>query len=374
VTAVHEEELEKLLQLARDKKAASRRALTACVADLFLTGEHVLSDHERFLMTDIMRQLVKEVEVTIRRALAERLAEMPGASRELILLLANDTIEVAYPILRRSDVLQDEELIEIIKHRTLEHQLAIASRRRLSGIVSEALVDAGNVDVIRTLLENPDAEIKATTIAYLVEQSKRVDTFQNPLLRRRELSPALAQRMYWWVSAVLRQHIVERFDIDPTRLDTAIEETVVAAIPPAAALEPPPARLAGELDRTDAITPRLLIETLEQGEVALFRALFARLSGLRDALINRLMFEPGGEGMAIACKAIGLTRADFLALFAMTSRARSPVCGEPHRVAAFFDRLDDGAAEVILKGWRRHPAYQRAIWEVDMVSRAPAGS
>ena len=35
---------------------------------------------------------------------------------------------------------------------------------------------------------------------YLVEQSKRVDTYQNPLLKRPDLEPDLAKRMYLWVS------------------------------------------------------------------------------------------------------------------------------------------------------------------------------
>ena len=56
-------------------------------------------------------------------------------------------------------MLQDSELIEIVHHRTLEHQLAIAMRRRVSAAVSDALVEEGSPDVIKTLLENPNAAI-----------------------------------------------------------------------------------------------------------------------------------------------------------------------------------------------------------------------
>ena len=58
-------------------------------------------------------------------------------------MLANDDIEVAYPILAFNKVLQDADLIEVIRHRTLEHQLVIAIREDVSEAVSDALVRTG---------------------------------------------------------------------------------------------------------------------------------------------------------------------------------------------------------------------------------------
>ena len=151
-----------------------------------------------------MRQLIHDVEVSVRRALAERLSEQPLAPHELVIALANDEIEVAHPLLVNSDVLQDLELIEIIRNRTLEHQLAIGIRKSVSEEVTDALIATDSVDVIKTLLENHHAKISQRTMEYLVEQSQRVDTYQNPLLRRPDLDTTLAKRMYWWVSAALR--------------------------------------------------------------------------------------------------------------------------------------------------------------------------
>ncbi|MCH7646906.1 MAG: DUF2336 domain-containing protein, partial [Nitrospinae bacterium] len=74
--------------------------------------------------------------------------------------------------------------------------------------------DTGDVDVITTLLQNGDAEISRSLMAHLVAESKRIDKFQMPLVNRRDLPPDLAQKMYWWVSAAIRHHIVTTFDID----------------------------------------------------------------------------------------------------------------------------------------------------------------
>ena len=129
------------------------------IDDLLYPKAARLSDRERALMADILTRLVGDFELAVRRMLSARLAERATVPRDLVVLLANDAIEVARPILFRSTVLGDDELIEIIHHRTLEHQLAIAMRQDLSARVSEALAGTENVDVITTLLQNAGAEI-----------------------------------------------------------------------------------------------------------------------------------------------------------------------------------------------------------------------
>jgi uncharacterized protein (DUF2336 family) len=142
------EDLKLLVAMARDKSAAGRKALVDAVGDLFRNKGDVLSDLERALMSEILRQIIHEVEMSVRRRLSDRLAQMKDAPHDLILRLANDSIEVAHPILIDSDLLHDIDLVEIIQHRTLQHQLAIAMRRNLSESVTEALVETGNSDVI----------------------------------------------------------------------------------------------------------------------------------------------------------------------------------------------------------------------------------
>jgi hypothetical protein len=146
------QDLRFLLDLALDKSLEGRRALTATIGDLFGKQDAVLSERERALMTDILRKLIHDCEMAVRRDLSERLSGAPNPPHELIVALANDEIEVAEPILKRSAVLRDAELVGVIRHRTQQHQLVIAMRRSLSEYVSDALVETGNIDVIKVLL------------------------------------------------------------------------------------------------------------------------------------------------------------------------------------------------------------------------------
>lgn len=51
-----------------------------------------LSERERSLMTEISNDLIHDVEMAVRRALAERLALKENAPHELVGILANDEI------------------------------------------------------------------------------------------------------------------------------------------------------------------------------------------------------------------------------------------------------------------------------------------
>jgi len=130
---------EVLLSLARDKSGKRRQLLAETISDLFSGKNKVLSERERTLMFDILHKIVHNAKMTVRRIIAEQLADLPDAPRDLIKLLANDEVEVAYSILRESDVLEDEDLIEVISRRTQEHNLAVSVRRSISEDVTDAL-------------------------------------------------------------------------------------------------------------------------------------------------------------------------------------------------------------------------------------------
>ncbi len=196
--------LRDLFDLARDNSISSRNQLVERLGDLYFE-DNSANSAERDLMAEILRDLVRDVEKAVRTKLSRRLAADPNAPRELVSILANDDIEVAHPILVRSNALDDAELIEIIHERTVRHQKSIAGREAVSEAVTDALVETGETSVVETLLHNHGAEISNQTMTTLVDASKGIETYRGPLLDRSDLSPHLARRMYWWVSAALRE-------------------------------------------------------------------------------------------------------------------------------------------------------------------------
>ncbi|MEP4378568.1 MAG: DUF2336 domain-containing protein [Alphaproteobacteria bacterium] len=372
-------DVDALLRLARDRSAAARRDLVEIISDLFFDQDRILSERERATMSDILRQLIHDVEISVRKHLAIRLSDEPQAPSELIYALANDNAEIAHPILMRSDVLKDAQLIEIIRNRDLEHQLSVAMRASLSESVSDALVETSEVTVIERLLENPGAEIGRQAMTYLVEQSQRVDAFQNPLIRRKDLPTDLAERMYWWVSAALRTEILDRHDLDAAQLDDVMESAIEAAVRADSELVPgdvAASKLASRMVEQHGLSAELLIQVLRAGEVSLFEHMVGQATGLRQPLVQRLIYESGGEGLAILCRAIGFSAADFHTLRGLCREAR-PQRKEAYPVSRtqpelFYEQIKSGAAEQVLDRWRRNPDYLDLLRQIEALAIDPA--
>ncbi|MEM6491025.1 MAG: hypothetical protein AAF684_03875, partial [Pseudomonadota bacterium] len=118
------EDYDRLMELAMDESPAGRNALSEMIGALYVEHGETLSEDELEITADVLRSLIRDVELPVRRALAEKLAQAPNAPRELVVFLANDAIEVAYPVLMRSTVLDEGDLIEIARLRTMQHRLA----------------------------------------------------------------------------------------------------------------------------------------------------------------------------------------------------------------------------------------------------------
>ena len=375
-------EVQQLLQLAREKSEQARSHLFEVMGDLFQEQAAVLSAQERALMVDILEKLVREVSHDIRLKLSNRLADLPGTPRELAILLANDEIDIASPILMRSRALHDADLIEIIHHRSRQHILAVAMRRDLSMSISEVLVDTGHNDVIMALLNNQEAKISEKTMAYLVDQSKHIDAFQEPLVHRRDLPRDLAVKMCYWVSAAIRQFVIEKFQVDANEFDDTIEpilqEQLTATLQEAPAPDAmtPAEEAARAVKDSGKLTARLMIQTLRRGEVPMFEAMFAQAAELRLPLIHRLLYEVGGNGIAVIARALRLSREEFATIYLLTRRARPGLGGgavDLGRSLGFFDKVAVEPAMKVLERWRRDPQYLFAIKTIEQSGSRPGG-
>lgn len=368
-------DVRKLVDLARDKSSLGRSSLVTAIGDLMDDSGRILTLQEKALMNDILKKLIQDVARPIRKALAEKLSQSHNAPHEVVSLLANDEFDIASPVLLKSDLLSDEDLIEIVRHRTLSHRLAIAMRRSVSTLVSDALVGTNSVDVIKALLENHGAQITDATMAYLVQQSESVDEFQEPLLRRKDLPLDLSQKMYIWVSAALRQYIVENFAVDKAELDLTVANVAddVSSNDDVRRGDDAAMALAEQLARRNELTADMLVKTLRRGEIALFEAMLAQMLGLRPQVARKLIYEDGGEGLVIGCRACSINRTDFTALFLMLQRARpNELANNPYQLSRsmeMFDRLKPDTARKVVERWKINPYFLKSIRRLEQRPR-----
>src|SRR3954464_10645281 len=195
----------RLAQLAMNPQGgASREEIYLAVASLYRIQGAGLNQRERELMREILRRLTLDVEMAIRIALAQRLAEDTTAPHDLILLLVDDAIEVARPLIMHSPLLTEPDVLKLIAEASSGHQEAVAGRPNISEPVTEALARCENETVLLALVRNVTARISETTYGALVEKSRAVPGLAEPLVRRPDLPPQLATTMCEWVSDALK--------------------------------------------------------------------------------------------------------------------------------------------------------------------------
>src|ERR1700748_1594518 len=108
--------------LAHSRAPADRERLLMAVADL-CHGPGPLTGQSKALVQDIFMGLVVQAERDIRARLSEKLSTAPWAPNGLVNILALDDIEIARPLIARSPMLQDADLIRLLVEATLEHQI-----------------------------------------------------------------------------------------------------------------------------------------------------------------------------------------------------------------------------------------------------------
>src|SRR5947207_15941327 len=117
LTANDMSDMGRLAQLAINPQGgASREEIYLAVASLYRIQGAGLNQRERDLMREILRRLTLDVEMAIRVALAQRLAEDTTAPHDLILLLVDDSIEVARPLILNSPLLSETDVLRLVTH------------------------------------------------------------------------------------------------------------------------------------------------------------------------------------------------------------------------------------------------------------------
>jgi uncharacterized protein (DUF2336 family) len=314
----------RLAALATATSHSNRSEIYVAIATLFRVQGNHLSERERTLMRDILKRLALDVEMAIRISLAERLADDPDAPLELILLLADDTVEVARPILLRSLKLSDHNLIELLASADVERQMVCAARPQIGESVSEKLAESNAEPVLVTLVRNATARIAAGTFETLVEKSRHIAALREPLAHRDDLPGPLANRLCDWVSDALKTYLV-----DSGRLSQKIATQEVEA---AAQTVSGPARndprgsgqkLVDKLAIAGQLKPGFLLRVLQQGQTELFDLAFAKLLEIDQTKFCEIFYRKGPRPAALACHAVGIDRCVFPTVFNHSRRSRS---------------------------------------------------
>ena len=216
----------RLVDLARMPDSHHRRELLREITDLFFTNNGPSNQSEANLFDDVLRVIAAEMQEGVLADLAESFADAENAPAGLMRDLANRAFAVSEPILRRSRVLDEQTLLQVVSYQSQAHIKAVAQRQSVSQAVSDAIVRLGDDSALDTLLRNDGAMIARASMETAIGRAKRSEMLHHGLVNRRDLPLDLLNDMYFAVATGLRTQILERnSSVDPDTLDAALAKS-----------------------------------------------------------------------------------------------------------------------------------------------------
>ncbi len=310
-------------RLLQDPSVSNRTMTAEKLAQQF--DEDALGPKERRLAEDIFRLLAKDVEVQVREALSANLKDNPFVPHDIAVTLAGDVDAVSLPMIEFSKVLDDKDLIDIVRSQGESKQSAVARREDVSEAVSEAIVDVGDEDVVATLVENKGAQITDASFEKVVDKYGDSERVQRPLVGRPRLPVTVAEKLVTRVSESLREHLVARHELPPdVAADLILQSREKATITLSReSSEAEVERLIGQLAQYGRLTPSIILRALCMGDLKFFEYALARQSGIPVVNARMLVHDSGQLGFQGIYRKAGLPDKFFPAM-----RAAVAVAGE----------------------------------------------
>lgn len=312
-----------LFRLARSGSEKDRQELAIAMHEM-------LGTKHREIATDILLLLLKEAEHDLRMLLAEKLAAQRDCPLELIQFLVYDSpFVVADPVLRQSPLLDDTELMRILNNflNDPNYVHAVAQRQHVSAQVSMKILECDNEQGHLLLLQNKGAQLNDICLEYLIDLAKKRPPLQQPFLQRREVTPAVAAKLFWHVSMELRQHILDNFPIDPTKLDRAMEQSIQQKMgikTGSVAISDDVKIKAERMKDMGGLNVRQTMEALRRGDIPLFVCLIALTTHTQPEKIMDLLTRDTTDTLTVIAHILRLSRSDFNGLYLLWRRQAQP--------------------------------------------------
>jgi uncharacterized protein (DUF2336 family) len=182
--------------------AAWRSTTLRRLTDLFLVDAESYTHDQVAIFDDVISHLIEKIDRSTLVELSNRLAQVKHAPLKVVGTLArNADMSIAGPLLEKSSVLTDADLVDIADKDRRDPALlpTIAARPQLSEAVTDVLIRRGNAALVRKILDRTDAPISESSFARLVSSVENDKELAAAIARREDLPAELRP----WLDAAL---------------------------------------------------------------------------------------------------------------------------------------------------------------------------
>jgi uncharacterized protein (DUF2336 family) len=334
------------LQWVRRAPPGERAEATSALARAYLHSD--LSPDDRAAAEGAMIMLLDDPSPLVRRALAEVFASSRKAPRVIVHALAADQPDIARPLLARSPLLLEQDLVDLIATSQPEAQMVIAGRAMLPRSLAAAIAEVGSAEACLTLVENPDADIAQFSIDRIVERFGHLAAIRESLLGRDDLPMAIRQALLSKLSQTLAGFVAGRKWMGPEHAEYAAREACEKTTVALAAEIPyeEVSALVQHLRQSGQLTAGMILRALLSGNVVLFEEALAELSGVPIERLTSYIHDRNISGFAALYTKAGLPDVAYPAFReAIAAMREGMLVGEHGGVARLKRRMVERVLE-----------------------------
>jgi uncharacterized protein (DUF2336 family) len=308
----------KLIDLARTTDSGLRRELLREVTDLFFETSHTRTERESALFDDVLKLVAAEMQDSVLAELSEVFADAQDAPVGLMRDLANHSFEIAGPVLKRSRVLDEQTLLQIVNYQSQQHIAAVAQRPEVSENVSDAIVKFGDDTALDHLIRNDGAKLSRASMETAVDRARNNSLLHEGVVRRSDLPLDLLNEMYFVVENTLRDQIMKRnASVDPATLDAALSKARARMshnVGDMGAEAKNAMAFINSKKNSGELNARLLVSLYREAKQTHFLYGLAEITNLDTETVADLINRRDIDGLAMICRAAGIERPLFVTL------------------------------------------------------------
>jgi len=317
------------LHWVRQAPAGERAEATSALARAYLYSD--LSPDDRAAAEGAMIMLLDDPSPLVRRALAEALASSDRAPQVVVHALAADQPDIAIPILAHSQVLLEDDLVDLVATGHADVQVAIAGRPGLPRTLAAAIAEVGAAEACLALLENGDADIARFSIDRIVERFGHLAPIRENLLARDDLPMAMRQALLSKLSQTLAGFVAARQWLGSEHAEFATKDACEKATVALAAdtSYDEVGAFVQHLRHSGQLTAGMILRALLSGNVVLFEEALAELSSIPIDRVTAYVHDKNISGFRALYREAGLPEVAYPAFReALTAMRAGLLIGE----------------------------------------------
>jgi uncharacterized protein (DUF2336 family) len=334
--------------------AESRQRALWYATDLLITGRY--TDDEIWMFGEIIGRLEQDIEVAARAQLARRLARIDNAPIKIINKLAfDDSIEVAGPVLRRSERLDARALVANARCKSQLHLLAISQRRSIVEDVTDELVTRGNREVVCSVATNNGARFSDFGILHMIRRSEADSILVEHLGRRKDIPRHLFQQLIAKAADNAKKKIARERPEMASQMQTLVSDvtgSLHSKFGPASRTYFAAKRLVAKHKRDGHLNEDKIFEYAQSRKFEETTVGLSLMCSLPVDVVERALIDKSREVVLILAKALGFSWETTMSLLFLGAPDHRIVSHDLDCMRREFDGLNVKTSRSVLEAYR----------------------